>query len=162
VSGAELRAGQICRQESLRPSWCYGTAGQARAQQLAGIALGDTERQRVAEDALIRALTDPVQLAATTDTAMCHGFAGLAHIVARSAADALPQASRELQSLLSALLDAVYPPDADAEETVTTLLDSPRHGFGLLDGAAGIALAVLAPATATWPLSAWDACLLTA
>jgi lantibiotic biosynthesis protein len=161
VSRADLRAGQICRDELPRPSWCYGTAGQARARQLAGIALGDIERQRMAEDALVRALTDPGKLAATTGTALCHGFAGLAHIVARCAADALPPSSRQLQSLIPVLLNAVHPPGADAEETVTTLLADPGYGHGFLDGAAGIALAVLAPATGTQPLSAWDTCLLT-
>lgn len=34
-----------------QPSWCYGTPGLARAQQLAGLAIGDTERQGTAETA---------------------------------------------------------------------------------------------------------------
>ncbi|MCZ0981833.1 lanthionine synthetase C family protein [Streptomyces diastatochromogenes] len=43
-----------------RPSWCYGTAGVARAQQLAALALDDIARQRMAENALLHAVTDPI------------------------------------------------------------------------------------------------------
>ncbi|MGX9225142.1 thiopeptide-type bacteriocin biosynthesis protein [Streptomyces albus] len=39
-----------------RPSWCYGIAGTARAQQLAGMALGDTARQHTAEHAMLTTL----------------------------------------------------------------------------------------------------------
>ncbi|HXP21109.1 MAG TPA: lanthionine synthetase C family protein [Streptosporangiaceae bacterium] len=83
VTRAELRTGGLIPPAAQRPSWCYGTAGMARAQQLAALALGDTGRQLLAEHALIRALTDPAQLAATTDISLCHGFAGLAHVTAR-------------------------------------------------------------------------------
>ncbi|MGH8910153.1 MAG: lanthionine synthetase LanC family protein [Egibacteraceae bacterium] len=41
-----------------RPSWCYGTPGLTRAQQLAALALGDRQRQRQAENALAGCITD--------------------------------------------------------------------------------------------------------
>jgi hypothetical protein len=61
----------------LQPSWCYGTPGLARAQQLAGLATGDTERQRSAEAALLGCLSDPAQLVQIFDGGLCHGAAGL-------------------------------------------------------------------------------------
>ncbi len=160
VTRADLQAGQAAWPGPARPSWCYGTAGLARAQQLAALALGDPGRQVMAEDALARALTDPAQLAATTDSSLCHGYAGLAHIACLCAADAVTPASRELRDIIPRLLDAVHAPGTDPEDTAAALLTGPDPGF--LDGAAGVALAVLAPATARLPRTAWDACLLIA
>jgi hypothetical protein len=160
VTLAELRAGRADPTRALRPSWCYGTAGLARAQQLAALATGNTHRRDLAEDALVRALAEPGQRAATTDTSLCHGHAGLAHIAVRAAADATPHAAARLQALIPGLLDAVHPADADLQQAATALLHPSGCGPGLLDGAAGVALAVLAPSTGELPYSGWDACLL--
>ncbi|WP_049575589.1 lanthionine synthetase C family protein [Streptomyces sp. SBT349] len=131
-----------------RPSWCYGTAGAARVQQLAALATGDAERRRIAEDALVRALADPAQRAATTDASLCHGYAGLAHIAARAAADADKPAAARLRQLAPELLDAAQPAQTE--------------GLGVLEGAAGAALAALAQTTSLPPATGWDACLLIA
>ncbi|MFD0262414.1 lanthionine synthetase C family protein [Kitasatospora indigofera] len=154
ITPAELRTNRAAPNAPLRPSWCYGTAGVGRAQQLAAIALDDRARQLAAENALADALTDPAQLAATTDISLCHGFAGLAHIAARTAHDALPETTPRLRALVPALLAAVQPAAAVA------LVDAPDAGPGLLDGAAGVALAALAADSTDPPSSAWDACLL--
>ncbi|MFD5948125.1 lanthionine synthetase C family protein [Streptomyces collinus] len=162
VTRGELRTGRLASSAPRRPSWCYGTAGLARAQQLAALALGDTSRQIYAENALVAALTDPEQLKATTDNGLCHGFAGLAHAAARTADDAHPSTAGRLRATIPALLAAVIPPGADPELIATTLIQDKEGGPGLLDGAAGIALALLAPSTAAPPRSVWDACLLIA
>ncbi|WP_171116582.1 lanthionine synthetase C family protein [Streptomyces sp. Z423-1] len=162
VTRDELRTGRLTPSAPRRPSWCYGTAGLARAQQLAALALGDTRRQVDAENALVAALTDPAQLKATTDNALCHGFAGLAHVAARAADDAHPSAVGQLRATIPALLAAVHPPGTDPVHAATTIMQDEKRGPGLLDGAAGIALALLAPSTAASPRSAWDACLLIA
>lgn len=158
VTRAELRADRLTPSGPQRPSWCYGTAGLARAQQLAALALNDLPRQLDAEKTLVAALTDPAQLKATTDNGLCHGFAGLAHIAAHAADDAHPSTHVQLREVVPALLNTVCPP---ANEPVDVTVTN-EVGPGFLDGAAGIALAVLAPATATPPHSRWDACLLIA
>ncbi|MFF2546625.1 lanthionine synthetase C family protein [Kitasatospora sp. NPDC058063] len=142
-----------------RPSWCYGTAGLARAQQLAALALGDQHLRHQAETALAIALLDPLALAATTDLSACHGYAGLAHIAHRATADALPCNAARLRSAAALLLDTAHPPLTDPAEQAHRLLAS--MGPGLLEGAAGTALALLAPATGTASATPWDACLLT-
>ncbi|WP_217247094.1 lanthionine synthetase C family protein [Streptomyces sp. AC602_WCS936] len=162
VTRPELRAGRLAPSAPRRPSWCYGTAGLARARQLAALALGDTRRRLDAENALVVALTDPAQLGATTDNALCHGFAGLAHIAARAADDAHPSTAGQLRAVIPALLAAVQPPDTDPAHTATALVQDEERGPGLLDGAAGIALALLAAGAAEPPRTAWDACLLVA
>jgi hypothetical protein len=160
VTRDELRTGHLTPSKPRRPSWCYGTAGLARAQQLAALARGDDGRQLDAENALVAALTDPAQLKATTDNALCHGFAGLAHVAARAADDAHPSTAGKLRATIPALLTAVHPPGTDPAHAATTLIQDEERGPGLLDGAAGIALALLAPSTAEPPRSTWDACLL--
>ncbi|GAA2284737.1 lanthionine synthetase C family protein [Streptomyces atrovirens] len=162
VTRHELRTGRLTPSAPRRPSWCYGTAGLARAQQLAALALGDTGRQVDAEKALVATLTDPDQLKATTDHGLCHGFAGLAHTAARTADDAHPSTADRLHAVIPALLAAVHPPGADPEGAATALVQDEERGPGLLDGAAGTALVLLTSTTAAPPRSAWDACLLIA
>lgn len=162
VTRDELCTGRLTPSAPRRPSWCYGTAGLARAQQLAALALGDTRRQVDAENALVAALTNPAQLKATTDNALCHGFAGLAHVAARAADEAHPSTAGQLRATIPAVLAAVHPAGTDPVQAATTITQDEERGPGLLDGAAGIALALLAPSTAAPPRSAWDACLLIA
>ncbi|MGQ4389844.1 lanthionine synthetase C family protein [Streptomyces sp. SAS_270] len=162
VARRELRRRPLGSSDPRRPSWCYGTVGLARAQQLAALALGDASRQIDAENALVAALSDPEQLKATTDNGLCHGFAGLAHAAARTADDAHPSTAEKLRAAIPPLLAAVNPPGIDPELMATALIHDEEGGPGLLDGAAGIALALLAPSTAAPPRSAWDACLLIA
>ncbi|WP_329131109.1 lanthionine synthetase C family protein [Streptomyces sp. NBC_01476] len=162
VTRAELREGHLAPSAPRRPSWCYGTAGLARAQQLGALALGDTRRQVKAEAALVAALTDFAQLKATTDNGLCHGYAGLAHVAARAAAHAHPSTTGQLRVAIPPLLRAVCQPGTDSATVAAALVQDEVAGPGFLDGAAGIALALLAPATETSPISAWDSCLLIA
>ncbi|WP_437436751.1 lanthionine synthetase LanC family protein [Salinispora arenicola] len=46
ITVAELHAGKPSMSGPARPSWCYGTPGVARAQQLAGTALDDAAGKR--------------------------------------------------------------------------------------------------------------------
>jgi hypothetical protein len=162
VTRAELREERLAPSAPRRPSWCYGTAGLARALQLAALALGDTRRQIEAETAIASALTHPAQLKATTDNGLCHGFAGLAHITARAAADAHPSTATQLRAAVPPLLASVCPPNIDPVTTATALVRDAEAGPGFLDGAAGIALALHAPASGVPPTTPWDSCLLLA
>jgi hypothetical protein len=141
----EGHAGQAHRQ---RPSWCYGTPGVARAQQLAGLATADTARQRAAESAILGCLRDPGQLGRITDSGLCHGLAGVFHTAWRMAADTYsPDLVAELPSLTDTLLGQLACSPQDPE---------------FLDGRAGIALALHTAGTNTAPRTQWDACLLLA
>lgn len=160
VTRPALRANRAEVRRDQRPSWCYGTAGMVRAQQLAALALNDTVRRAVVEDALVRALSDLHQLAATTDPSLCHGHAGLAHIAHRVAADALPDTGERLRAMVSRLLDQIDPEGAGSRRTAAALTAN-AAGPGLLEGAAGVALAALSCSTSAVPNSSWDSCLLT-
>ncbi|MGM1058376.1 lanthionine synthetase C family protein [Saccharothrix sp. Mg75] len=143
----ELRTGRTRQTGPGRPSWCYGTPGIARAGQLAAIALGDHVLQDHYERALLACLGDDTQLARLTDAGLCHGLAGTFQTFWRAAADATtPALHEQLPRLADALLAAAARPH--------------QHGPGLLNGTAGIALALHTAATDTAPSCGWDACLL--
>jgi hypothetical protein len=148
VTLAELRAGRSARSGPARPSWCYGTPGIARAQQLAGLATGDRARQQRAEDALAGCLSDPGQLARFTDLALCHGWTGLIATTWYAAADGL---SPDLGACLSRLLDT-FLDQAAADDSPSLKLP------GLIDGSAGIALTLHTMATGT--SGGWETSLL--
>jgi hypothetical protein len=145
----EMRTGTRSLIGPHRPSWCYGTPGIARAQQLAAIAVGDPARARMAEQALVGCLANERQLAHLTDAGLCHGWAGLVHTARHAAIDA-------------DTLELVTAADAAARRMRQYLRD---HGTpvddGFLEGAAGIALVDTAryiAGPAAWP--GWDTCLL--
>lgn len=118
-------------------SWCYGTPGLVRAQQLAALALKDRNRQVMLEHTLLRQLelTAPGPAA---DPCLCHGTAGLLRVcerVADNATDPRPFWGH-IESLRTRL--------ASARRTAAP---------GVLDGQAGVHLA------AQGSRVAWDACL---
>lgn len=140
-----------------RPSWCYGTAGLARAQQLAGLALNDTARQHAAEEALLHAMTDPGHLDQIRDASLCHGWAGLVHLTHVVATDALTPG---LEAVVPDLLDRLL---AGGPTALADGLLNPADGpgdIGLLDGAAGVALALHTSQSSPSPDTTWNACFL--
>lgn len=132
-----------------RPSWCYGTPGLARAQQLAALALGDQQRQRRAEQALAGCVADEAQLSSLTDSSLCHGWAGLLQTTWRAAADAGDDS--ELAGHLPHLL---------ARMGQHLRRHGPPATDGLLEGGAGVRLAEHTVARNSPPATRWDACLL--
>jgi len=149
ISRSEWRAGTVRQPGPQRPSWCYGSPGLARSQQLAGLALADPQRQRRAEEALAGCVADERQLAQLGDASLCHGWAGLVQTTWRAAADA------GSDSDLAAQLPDLY-------ERMDQHLR--RHGppadEGLLEGAAGVRLVQHTTAADVAPVTQWDACLL--
>ncbi|WP_237327003.1 lanthionine synthetase C family protein [Streptomyces sp. CBMAI 2042] len=147
ISRRDHDRGQPHHDAPARPSWCYGTTGIARAGQLAGIALRSPTLQRFYEDALYRTLSDPAQLALVTDSGLCHGWAGIYQTAHRAAADALDARLRVLPDRLGHALTASGQPGTSSTP-------------GLINGAAGTALALTTFASKQAPSTGWDACLL--
>jgi lantibiotic biosynthesis protein len=132
-----------------RLSWCYGTPGVARAQQLAGLGLPDVERQRLAEAAMLACLTDDSQVHRIREVGLCHGIAGVLHTTWRMAADALtPDLAGQVPRLIDILLHR--------------LGNTPPTTAEFLDGNAGVALALHTATTGAAPAGGWDSCLLLA
>jgi hypothetical protein len=130
------------------PSWCYGTPGIVRAQQLAAIVLGDDDRKRMVERALLYCLADARQLDLLTGRGLCHGVGGLIRTVQRVAGDAdQPHALKAFNDWLQRAPDRF-------------LAAEPPQQSGFIDGTAGASLAFQIAEPDTFPATDWDACLL--
>lgn len=145
LTRAEHDRGAIRSDRPYRPSWCYGTPGIARAQQVAGLALNDPQRQRRAHDALLACVTDDEQLAQLTDATLCHGWAGVTYTAWRVGAH-----DSRVRAAVPRLLDGL----------TRCLRQRPPSGQGLLTGKAGALLAQHAVTADKPPTTQWDACLL--
>ncbi|MER5760169.1 lanthionine synthetase C family protein [Streptomyces sp. NPDC002082] len=144
ITRTEMATGRPHSTGPGRPSWCYGIPGISRALQLAALATNDIGRQEAAEDALAACLADARQTDRITDTGLCHGTAGLFQTVWRTARDArTPDLSVAADGLAAVLEGQTAEPDP-----------------GLLEGAAGQALALATAARDRPPASGWDAYLL--
>jgi len=146
ITTTQSESGHVAQELRPRPSWCYGVAGTARAQQLAGLALGDPARRRTADAAILSVLRDPAELGRLPETGLCHGTAGLLQAAWRMADDSpasgihreLPHLTARLAAQLTACQDG-----------------NPE----LLDGMAGTALALHTATTGSPPGPCWDAFL---
>ncbi|HEU5023608.1 MAG TPA: lanthionine synthetase C family protein [Spirillospora sp.] len=145
ITRTELRNSRPNQRGPGRPSWCYGSIGILRALQLAAIATGETVRQRTAESALSETLTSR-SLERLTGHGLCHGTAGVYQTAYRAARDSTDsRLSRQLPALASALAHG------DAGVCVKK---------GLLNGRAGVELALETAQFGTPHDSGWDRCLL--
>ncbi|GGW97015.1 lanthionine synthetase C family protein [Streptomyces noursei] len=157
---------------SSSPGWCYGTSGIAWTLQLAGQALDDHRLTALARDAVRGLVHRPRDAVTAVDPGFCHGRAGILHIVGRMAAAGgsteLWAAADALARELVADFDArtpfgyrqVLPPSGTSRPAPHRV-----HHPGLLDGAAGIALALADYAdarrgTAPEDTTGWDAAFL--
>ncbi|GAA5012486.1 lanthionine synthetase C family protein [Actinopolymorpha pittospori] len=137
-----------------RATWCYGSPGVARALWLAGTALNADRYRDLAVEAMRAVLARPPDRRGITSPTFCHGTAGLLHIVRRFALDTgLPEFVAGTTELLRDLLDA-YEPDSVLGYRNVEPGDVGVDHPGLLDGAPGVALALLAAGTHDEPV--WD------
>ncbi len=137
-----------------RCAWCYGSPGIARALWLAGEALDRGHYRELAVSAMRAVFLRPVAVRQIDSPTFCHGVAGLLQIALRFSHDLGGNAfSGEIGALVEQLL-AAYRPDSLLGfrhlETRANEMDQP----GLLEGAAGVSLVLLAAATGAEP--AWD------
>jgi hypothetical protein len=137
-----------------RAAWCYGAPGVARSLWLAGEALDDVALRALAVAGMEAVYRRPAAERAIDSPTFCHGVAGLLQVTLRFAHDTgLPVFAEAAETLTAQLLDAY---DGSRLLGFASLepggnrVDQP----GLLDGAPGVALVLLAAATDPEP--AWD------
>ncbi len=144
-----------------RAAWCYGAPGVARSLWLAGAALAERQWQELAAAAIRAIASRPAPSWGLTAPGFCHGEAGLLQILRRFAADRPDPAVASAADRLAASLAARFDPGAPLGVRIPGPDGAPADQPGLLDGTAGIALALLglpeagpAPRAATTP--SWD------
>ncbi|MBV9026710.1 MAG: lanthionine synthetase C family protein [Streptomycetaceae bacterium] len=131
-------------------SWCYGTTGIARALQLAGRTFSRPEWERSAVAAQRAVFEHPPERLELPDASLCHGLGGLLTgtvLIARDSGDPLLTArASELAQSVVALFDPGYRfgyQHIPLSDSGTVVADRP----GLLEGAAGVVLALREYAT---------------
>jgi hypothetical protein len=146
-----------------RSSWCYGDPGVAVALLGAARSVGEPAWEERALAAALRATTRPPDRTRVFDAGLCVGAAGLGHLFNRLfQATGEPRLAERSRFWFGRALDmrrpgrgiagfAAFIHDDNDEET---WVNDP----GILQGAAGIALALLAAATPLEP--AWDRMML--
>jgi lantibiotic modifying enzyme len=150
--------------KDVRPAqnaWCYGSAGVARSLWLAGDALDDESLRRLAIDAMAAVHHRP-RSARHIDRSpgLCHGVAGVLQISLRFAQDTgedvFVAAAANFTEMLLGHYDTSRQFGYGSLTEDGSLSDEP----GLLDGAAGVALTLLAAGAGVTP--DWDRMLLLA
>ena len=146
-----------------RLAWCYGDLCISAALLLAAGCVGEPEWERAALNIALRAVARPVDQAGVVDAGLCHGAAGLGHLFNR-----LFQATGDVRFADAArfwfrrTLELRHPERGIAGYAAWMPLNPGEEGWvgdpGLLTGAAGIALALLAATTTIEP--DWDRLLL--
>jgi len=140
--------------EYSRDAWCYGTPGVARALYLAGQALQDEALADLAVEAMSGVYRRAPEDRGIDSPTFCHGVAGLLQITLRFAHDTgMEMFDRAAADLTDQILGRIDPDRPMAIATIEpggNLVDQP----GLLDGATGVCLVLLAAATDHEPT--WD------
>ena len=137
-----------------RTAWCYGSPGVARSLWLAGQALNEPDYADLAVATMEAVYRRPVCDRHVDAPTFCHGVAGLQQITLRFAHDTgLPLFKEAGRALHRQLLEAYEPASLLGYRNLEPggrRIDQP----GLLDGAPGVAMVLLAAATQVEPV--WD------
>jgi len=156
ASGPKLRVADAASAPygGSRCAWCYGPPGIARALWLAGDALGRSDYREVALEAMYAVFRRPIEVRAIPSPTFCHGVAGLLQIALRFANDSgSPEIAQQCRKLTEQLL-ARYAPGSLLGFRNLEIADREVDQPGLLDGAPGVALVLLAAASEVEPT--WD------
>jgi hypothetical protein len=140
--------------EPSRAAWCYGSPGVARALWLAGTALEDEHLMRVAIEAMRAVYDRPLPARQIDSPTFCHGVAGLLQITLRFAHDTREAVFTAAAADLTDQLLGAYDPDRLLGFCSLEPGGNEVDQAGLLDGAPGVALVLLAAATDVEPT--WD------
>ncbi|MFC9440396.1 lanthionine synthetase C family protein [Nocardia sp. NPDC057030] len=142
-------------------AWCYGSPGVARSLWLAGTALRDNSLRTLAVDTMTAVYARPPHARRSDHSpGLCHGVAGLLQITLRFAQDTGDAAFVRAAAELTTRLLSMFRPETPFGYVALAEGGATANDPGLLDGAAGIALALLAAATDIPPI--WDRTLLLA
>ena len=146
-----------------RSAWCYGDPGVAAALLCAARCRGNVTWEREAIELAVAAANRPESAMAVCDAGLCHGWAGLAHLFNRlyqTSGDArfVEPTQRFFKRTLEIRRKDGGIAGYSAWQAGFDIAGGWRDEPGLLEGAAGVALALAAAATDVEPT--WDTFLL--
>jgi lantibiotic biosynthesis protein len=137
-----------------RSAWCYGDPGVATALLLAARDAGESGWADLGMALAVGAAARPPEQTGVGDAGLCHGAAGLAHLFNRMhQLTGVPELAEAAVFWIGRTMDMCSASFTEARGSSDDA--SPAwNGNGLLEGVAGIALALLAAGTASEPI--WD------
>jgi lantibiotic modifying enzyme len=148
-----------------RCAWCYGDPGIAAALLIAARGVGDAGWEQAAVALACRAAERPPSETGVVNASFCHGAAGLAHLYNRMyQATGEPKLGRAALYWIERTLDFYRRARDNAGAWVRGNWEPGQRerwtwtGVDLADGAAGVALVLLAAATSVEPT--WDSMFL--
>jgi hypothetical protein len=134
--------------------WCYGSPGVARSLWWAGLARGNAAYCDLAIEAMRAVMRRTSEARGLRSPALCHGFAGLLCFTLRFAQDVPdPDIAAFGKTLVQTVVD-LHEPDTLLGYRTTGPGGGRIEQAGLLDGAPGVAMALLAASTPQAPV--WD------
>ncbi|WP_433513459.1 lanthionine synthetase C family protein [Nonomuraea sp. CA-143628] len=138
------------------PTWCYGGVGIAHALQFAGVAFGQPAWKSLADEVMRVELIRLSRGESLTNSFVCHGWAGLLLILHRYRFDSPNVVSQDHLDTIADRILGQYRDDVPFGFRVGRMGDTRDVDIpGLLEGSAGVALALAAylngkPSTTGW------------
>ena len=156
-------AGPGVERDASRLAWCYGDVGLAAALLVAARCTDNPDWEREAVEIMRRAAERSLEQAGIVDAGLCHGAAGLGHLFNRMFQTTGEMQFKEAgQFWFERTLEMRQPNQGIAGYSGYLPLEDGTPQWvadpGILTGAAGIALALLATTTSIEP--AWDRMML--
>jgi lantibiotic biosynthesis protein len=152
--GERLSAGTCEGLAGTHAGWCYGSPAVARALWLAGRARGNSAYTALALNAMHAVMRRPPTARGLSSPALCHGLAGLLCITLRFRQDIPDNRFTSFGRALLRQIEEMHEPGSLLGYRTTEPGGGRIDQAGLLDGAPGIAMALLAAATPQPP--SWD------
>ena len=152
--GERLRAGTCEGLAGTHAGWCYGSPAVARALWLACRARRNAAYTALALDAMHAVMRRPPAARGLSSPALCHGLAGLLCITLRFRQDVPDNRFTTFGRMLLRQIEEMHESDSLLGYRTTEPGGGRIDQAGLLDGAPGIAMALLAAATPQPP--SWD------
>ena len=138
-----------------RTAWCYGSPGVSAALLLAALDARRSAWYELAVSLGLEAVGRPLEETGVTDAGFCHGSAGVAHLFNRlSQLTGMREFEDAARLWFERTLQACAVPLGDGTSPAAATAAVPWRGAGVLEGAAGVALALLAACTDDEPV--WD------
>ncbi|MGC4943924.1 lanthionine synthetase C family protein [Kribbella sp. DT2] len=159
----EYYAGRGATAEKPKParaSWCYGAPGVARSLEMAAAALDRPDWNDAGLAAVKSLAARPFEDWAVSDDALCHGWAGLLHMFAGLDRRQPGVVGPVVEKLAGRLVESFDPGTPFGYRYYQPMADLWLDLPGLMEGAAGVALALDSYARDADPVTGWDSLLL--
>lgn len=161
----QVAARPAVRPDPARASWCYGSLGIAHVLDQMGRAFAlPLWRERARQVALAQ-LERPATRLGIRDVGLCHGWAGHLFLIGSLKRTGVLSDGDDLAASAQRTAAEQVLAQVDPESAFAVRMPNPSSGElldlpGLLEGAAGVALALLAYARDEAPRTGWDSLLL--